>query len=79
MSDGNIVLPRFLLQFLVEPLFAAMETVAGRETAGDSASLDMYQDVLECIQKAFPEEDFGKWHQRWLEIQDFGKEGLQDA
>jgi len=60
-----------LLQFLVEPIYAAMEEVSGRETSSDSATLDMYQDVLECIFEAFPEEDQGKWYRQWREIQDY--------
>lgn len=76
MTDGHILLPRFLLQFIVNPVYAAIDKIDD-STSGGSAELDMYAEVLDCIWKAFPNEDRVRWYRQWHDMYNF-PQGVPD-
>ena len=67
MEQVEIKLPRYLLQWLVEPIFEAQYN-GDDTTAGGSAELDMLAEVIFHIQKSVLDVNFDEWRQRYYGI-----------
>lgn len=67
MELVEIKLPRYLLQWLVEPIFEAQYN-GDDTTTGGSAELDMLADVCEFIQRSIPDINIKEWRDRYYRI-----------